>query len=129
MWGLCAAAFFVLHAVLAWVLRSPGVTPGQDDAHYLILAESLGDFQYRNDFRSTAAVVSSWWKRFLHARTSSLCEKAAGRLCRMHVLPSPRRSSPIRDAASTWGREVATYFGRSASYTSARRSQVWFART
>src|SRR5688572_10832204 len=87
MWGLCAAAFFVLHAVLAWVLRSPGVTPGQDDAHYLILAESLGDFQYRNDFRSTAAVVSSWWKRFLHARTSSLCEKAAGRRRRMHERP------------------------------------------
>jgi hypothetical protein len=60
VWDLSALAFLALHAALAWVLRDPGVLTGQDDAHYLILAESLKDFQYRDLFRVDAPLHSRY---------------------------------------------------------------------
>lgn len=53
-WKWLAAGLLALHAVLAWVLRDPGILTAQDDAHYLVLAEGLRDLQYRDSFRVDA---------------------------------------------------------------------------
>lgn len=37
-----------LHAVLAWIGRSPGILTRQDDARYLVLARALRHGQYRD---------------------------------------------------------------------------------
>ena len=38
----------VLHTMLAWLSRPSGILTGQDDARYLLLAQSLGQLQYRD---------------------------------------------------------------------------------
>lgn len=43
-----AAGLLGLHAVLAWLLRTPAISTGQDDAVYLLLARGLGRLAYHN---------------------------------------------------------------------------------
>ncbi len=42
------AGLLVLHLVLAWAIREPGITVRNDDALYLLLARSLADGQFRD---------------------------------------------------------------------------------
>ncbi|MFN2399282.1 MAG: glycosyltransferase family 39 protein [Gemmatimonadaceae bacterium] len=46
----CAATLLVVHAVLVWHLRIPGITTGNDDAWYLLLARSLRAGGYEDAF-------------------------------------------------------------------------------
>lgn len=46
----------VLHATLTYLARPPGIATRQDDAMYLLLAESLADFGYHEIFRTDAPV-------------------------------------------------------------------------
>ena len=46
-----AAGLVVLHAVLAWVVRSPGIATGRDDARYLLLGRALRGLTYRELWR------------------------------------------------------------------------------
>jgi hypothetical protein len=48
-WGI-ALILLAAHALLIWLARSPGILVGQDDATYLLLARSLGGFEYRDLF-------------------------------------------------------------------------------
>jgi len=41
-----AGALLFLHAVLAWLLRTPTILTGQDDAAYYLLAQGLRDLRY-----------------------------------------------------------------------------------
>lgn len=41
-------ACLLLHAVLAWALRAPGIGTGQDDAIYLLLGRALQHLNYRD---------------------------------------------------------------------------------
>lgn len=59
-WAWVALGLLALHAVLAWLLRDPGILTVQDDAHHLILAEALRDFQYRDLFRVDAPLHSRY---------------------------------------------------------------------
>lgn len=43
-----AAVLLLAHAVLAWLARAPGIGTGQDDAKYILLAQSLRHFTYQN---------------------------------------------------------------------------------
>lgn len=43
---LAAAALVAVHAVLAWLIRKPGVLTVQDDAYYLLLARALRQLRY-----------------------------------------------------------------------------------
>jgi hypothetical protein len=43
-----AALLLITHVVLAWLLRTPGITTGQDDAVYLLLARGLRELSYSN---------------------------------------------------------------------------------
>ena len=42
-----AIGLAVVHAVLAWIVRSPGLAWGEDDAAFLLLARDLQSFHYR----------------------------------------------------------------------------------
>ena len=42
-----AIGIALVHAVLAWVIRSPGLAWGEDDAAFLLLARDLQSFHYR----------------------------------------------------------------------------------
>ncbi|MGH7539393.1 MAG: hypothetical protein ACRELC_00165, partial [Gemmatimonadota bacterium] len=53
MWAL-AAFLVLLHLGLAWVGREPGVHVMRDDARYLILAQSLSGFEFRDLYRIDA---------------------------------------------------------------------------
>lgn len=44
--GACIAALLALHALLAWAVRVPSLTTGNDDAWYLSLARALRGFSY-----------------------------------------------------------------------------------
>lgn len=48
-WQIVAmlAALMLLHAVLAWLARRPGIVWGEDDVSYMLLSESLRHFSYR----------------------------------------------------------------------------------
>ena len=46
MWWWVAGALLLLHAVLAWLLRTPTILTGQDDAAYYLLAQGLRDLRY-----------------------------------------------------------------------------------
>lgn len=46
-----ALALAALHGGLAWIAREPGVLTGQDDAEYMLLARSLLQGQYVDEFR------------------------------------------------------------------------------
>jgi hypothetical protein len=48
---VAALALIGLHGALAWIAREPGVLTGQDDAEYILLAESLLDGGYNDLFR------------------------------------------------------------------------------
>jgi len=41
-----AVVLLAVHAVLAWMLRVPGITTGHDDAWYLVLARAVRQFSY-----------------------------------------------------------------------------------
>lgn len=43
---VAAAALLAMHAILAWMLRVPGLTTEHDDAWYLLLARALRQFSY-----------------------------------------------------------------------------------
>jgi hypothetical protein len=47
-------ALAALHGVVAWISREPGVLTGQDDAEYIVLAQSLLDGGYNDLFRVDA---------------------------------------------------------------------------
>ncbi len=46
----------VLHAVLAWIGRAPGILAGEDDSRYIALARSLRSGQYREIWSPDAPV-------------------------------------------------------------------------
>ncbi|MFN0181263.1 MAG: hypothetical protein ACKVZ0_20850 [Gemmatimonadales bacterium] len=48
---LAVLVVIVLHATLAWLGRAPGIMTGQDDAQYLMLAQSLREGGYHEAFR------------------------------------------------------------------------------
>ena len=52
-----AVAMLLLHGVLAWVVRSPGIETAQDDAQYVLLSRSLADFNYREPWRVGALLL------------------------------------------------------------------------
>jgi hypothetical protein len=43
---LLAGALLLLHAALAWLVRVPALTTGNDDSVYLLLGRALRDFHY-----------------------------------------------------------------------------------
>jgi hypothetical protein len=50
-YGQVAAAAAVLwYAVIAWLIRVPAITTGNDDANYLALADALRHFTYRDTY-------------------------------------------------------------------------------
>lgn len=49
--GLAAVAIIVASGVLGWLARSPAIETRQDDAAYVVLAESLRDGHYRESWQ------------------------------------------------------------------------------
>ena len=66
----------VSHAVLAWLSREPGILTREDDAEYIVLAQSLQDFGYHESFRvgireiplicEEIALAREWSENFVH---------------------------------------------------------------
>ncbi len=49
LWA-AVVGLLAVHAILAWLTRSPGIETGQDDAVYIFLSRSLAHGQYRDLF-------------------------------------------------------------------------------
>lgn len=54
------AALVAVHVVLAWLTRIPGLSWGEDDAGYILLARELRHFSYRE----TQDIAAPWHARF-----------------------------------------------------------------
>ncbi|MEJ7811576.1 MAG: hypothetical protein WKG32_14280 [Gemmatimonadaceae bacterium] len=59
MW-IAAAVLLIAHAVLAWLMRIPAITTGNDDAVYLHLARSLRELGYNDRFLVSAPVHAQY---------------------------------------------------------------------
>jgi 4-amino-4-deoxy-L-arabinose transferase-like glycosyltransferase len=59
LWGL-AALLLLLHAALAWAVRVPSITTGNDDAVYLLLARALREGGYHDAYYVGAPIHSQY---------------------------------------------------------------------